>query len=428
MPLEGGTYQAGSTKISDSIKSGLNILGDVHFNTTGLTINSSGEYGVVQEGGTLTASGIVSVTDSGYDGLHLTDTTFNADGVVIDKAALSDDEATKNGIYLNASNLTVTGETTVKGVKSTSVNAINMVGKTTIFNGLTIKQAEDATGEAFTQDGGTVNLNGTTDISGQNTYGIHLINGASLNAGDISITGSTVAGFSATEMTDKTTSIGNLDITVAGGGAANAFIQNGGDLTLGGTTNLAIAADGTASSTGTAFNITNATKITLGDVNIGVNDSELQGGSFAQGFVMSSETTTNLLDAGNIKINNITGENALIFSNVAMKDAEGKATNIDSLSIVGSQANGVVLSGSDFHVTGDTTITGSTVSSFSATGMTADNTTNFGKLTIHQVGGEEVAGAFIQDGGTVNLNGITDISGQNTYGIPSYKGYKLKCW
>ena len=31
--LEGGTYQTGSTKISDSIKSGLNILGDVHFKT-----------------------------------------------------------------------------------------------------------------------------------------------------------------------------------------------------------------------------------------------------------------------------------------------------------------------------------------------------------------------------------------------------------
>ena len=93
-----------------------------------------------------------------------------------------------------------------------------------------------------------------------------------------------------------------------------------------------------------------------------------------------------------------------------------KDNAIATVTINGSYENGVVLSGSDFNVTNDTVISGSTILSFSATDM-ANKTTNFGKLTITQAGGATAADAFLQDGGTVNFNGITDISGQNTSGM-----------
>ena len=45
------------------------------------------------------------------------------------------------------------------------------------------------------QDGGTINLNGTTDISGQNTYGMQLV-GTNLTAtGEVTISGSTQYGY-----------------------------------------------------------------------------------------------------------------------------------------------------------------------------------------------------------------------------------------
>ena len=142
-----------------------------------------------------------------------------------------------------------------------------MANKTTNFGKLTITQAGGATAaDAFLQDGGTVNFNGITDISGQNTYGIHLINGTSLNAGDVSISGSTDSGFSGT----GTTNFGSLNITVGGDGSANAFIQDGGSLSISGATNLSVVDGSTAN---TAFNVTDASSITLGDVNIGVDEN-----------------------------------------------------------------------------------------------------------------------------------------------------------
>ena len=222
------------------------------------------------------------------------------------------------------------------------------------------------------------------------------------------ITGSTDTGFSATGMTaGNTTSFGKLDITVAGSGSAKAFFQDGGVLTMTGTTNLSVANNGT--STSTAFNTQNLSEITLGNVNIGIDANGNAAGVFANGINI---TGSQLSKAGDITINNIaTDGTAINFNNVAMS----KDNAIASVSIDGSQANGIVLSGGDFNVDGETKIIGSTVSSFSATDMTANNRTTFGGLTITQAefvqdSNGDTHNAFFQDGGILQINGNTEIS------------------
>ena len=266
-----------------------------------------------------------------------------------------------NGIVLSGSDFNVTNDTVISGSTVTSFSATDMANKTTNFGKLTITQAGGATAaDAFLQDGGTINLNGTTDISGQNTYGMQLV-GTNLTAtGEVTISDSTVSSFSATGMADKLTSFGGLNITVGGDGSANAFIQDGGSLSISGATNLSVVDGSTAN---TAFNVTDASSITLDDVNIGVDgNGNAIGGTFNNGIITTGtdeNTPIALSGAGVITINNIAaGGTAVDFTNVAMGD-----NAIAAVTINGNQANGIVLSGSDFNVTNDTVISGSTVTS-----------------------------------------------------------------
>ena len=194
-----------------------------------------------------------------------------------------------------------------------------MTDKTTSIGSLNITVAGDGSANAFIQDGGTVNLNGTTDISGQNTYGMQLVGTNLTAAGEVTISDSTVSSFSATDMANKTINFGKLTITQAGGATGEAFFQSGGSLIVDGIMNLSVIGGG--ESAGTAFYTTGLSDIILNNVNIGVGTAEKPAGYFANGINItgSAGQATLLSKAGAITIKNIAANGTAInFDRVAM--------------------------------------------------------------------------------------------------------------
>ena len=287
--VEGGKFSAGKITVSNlKGQDGLSFIGVNVTNIDKIDIKNVDGYGINLNNTTFNA-GNVTIDGAAKDSLYLTN---NSNATISTLKIANTENNDGKGIYLNSSDLKVTGDAEISGSKDASFYAEEMAGHKAIFNNLTINQG-NANFAAFTQIGGSVELNGTTNISGSNTIGIKLGDATNINAtGQVTISDSTNTGFKGF----STTAFNNLTINLAKG-ATNAFEQSGGKLTINDTINLNAAANDTA---GTAFNLTDLITLTLGNVNIGVDAAHT--GSFANGINIDSGK---LLSAGDITINDI---------------------------------------------------------------------------------------------------------------------------
>ena len=411
----------------------------IYSGTLANTINGTGTTTIV-ESSTVTNNSGINQAVSVLSGATLNNNANigSSTGLISNAGTINTNADYLNGKVDNSNILNILGGTVnneIYGIGSTTIqnNLVNSAGikqEVTVNNGVTLTN-----NAALGSDTGIITNAGTINSSATNIKGnVTNSNTLNLNGGELN---KTVSGEGTTNITGNVTSnasIGqNINITDTAALTSSASniggaVDNAGDLTLtGGTLAQNVSGEGATNITGNVtsnasigqnINIANASTLTSSASNIGgVVDNDgnltLNGGILAQN--VSGDGETNI--TGNVT------SNASIGQNINITDTAALTSNASNIGGVVANAGNLTLTGGTLAQNvsgeGETNITGNVTSNASIsqninitdTAELISNASNIGGIVAN-------AGALTLTGGTLAQNisgeGTTNITGNVT--------------